>query len=111
MSGFGVIMPIGPGEREIERAADVLDSLFTYESGCAWMVLVGDVPTARRLEERLPCPAGCKHRVFVDPRQQKGHGWSGGMCVGVAAAVRWLGRETGVSFALRLDTDSLVIAP
>jgi hypothetical protein len=111
MPGFGIIMPIGPGEREIERAGDVLDSLFAYEPGCGWVVLIDDVKIARGLEDRFPRPRGCKVQVFVDPRRGKGNGWSGGMCVGVAAGVRWLARETDAPFALRLDTDSLVIAP
>jgi hypothetical protein len=109
--GFGVIMPLGPGDRELERAADVLDSLFTYEPGCGWVVLIDDVKVGRGLETRFPCPPGCTYKVFVNPRQGKGHGWSGGMSVGVAAAVRWLARETDAPFALRLDTDSLVVAP
>ena len=111
MPGFGIIMPIGPGERELERAADTLDSLFTYEPGCGWAVLIDDVKNTRGLEDRFPCPPELKTHVFVDPRKGKGHGWSGGMCVGVAAAVRWLARNTDAPFALRLDTDSLVIAP
>lgn len=110
---YGVIMPIGPGEREIERAADVIASLFACENRPTHLVLIDDVAVARNLERLLP-EAQREHSritVFVNPRQGKGIGWSGGMCCGVAVAVRYLAQKNDVDFVLRLDTDSLVIGP
>jgi hypothetical protein len=110
-SSFGVILPIGPNPLELDRAKDLIDSLKTFEEGrCQYLVVIDDTPTDRGLCEKLVAK-GSLTKVFVNPRKGRGIAFSDGMGVGVAVATNWLARETDVDFALRLDTDSLVIAP
>ena len=49
---FAVVMPIGPGDKEVERARDVVESLIAYEPENFILVLVDDVPSGRPLVER-----------------------------------------------------------
>src|SRR5436305_116790 len=53
---FAIALAIGPAEREIERTADLLDSLATYAPGKAWFVMVDDAPQPRPLEKMLTFP-------------------------------------------------------
>jgi len=116
MTQFAVLIPVGPGEQEIQRFRDVLGSLFYYESSCTNVVIIDDTPDSRHLENLVKAIADSHGRapeikVFVNPRKSRGEGWSGGMCASVAQGTQWVSEACNVDFMLRLDTDSLVIAP
>ena len=89
----------------------MLRSLFAHEPHLAWLVLVDDSPTRRRLETMIEVPATCRVTVLRHPRQGIGDGYLGGLCVSVLHGFQWLSMNTTVRFALKIDADSLVVAP
>lgn len=116
MTKFAVLIPVGPGPQELQRFQDALESLFYFEASCSHVVLIDDVPHSRQLDGFVKQIAAFHGRspeikVFVNPRKSRGEGWSGGMCVGVALGTRWISEISGIDFLLRIDADSLVIAP
>ena len=108
---FVAIMPVGPAPEELVRCEDSLRSLYHYEPH-ARMILIDDTEHGRQLSDRLQGIAGGSGSLYVlvNPRQSKGHGWSDGLSAGVIEGIR-LGHSLQPRFAVRLDTDSLVIAP
>ena len=111
MVKFAAILPVGPGQPEVDRAADTLNSLWAYEPTLGWVVLVDDARQDRQLGQRFDPPPGCRVTSIINPRRGKGVGWSGGLCAATLAALKWVHQHTDASFVLKLDTDALVIAP
>ncbi len=109
--GFGVLLAVGPGDREISRTADFLDSLFFHEPVVSTIVLVDDGGCDRRLDDRFERPRGCSLISLVNPRARVGIGWGGALCTSVILGLRRLHENTEDSFVLKVDTDSLIIAP
>jgi hypothetical protein len=107
---FAVYMEIGPGSREAARAADVLDSVAAYSPSLRWVVLVDDDTASRDLAAICRVPAACELTVLRNPRHGAGDGRFGGMCVATLAGLE-AAQRTAAAFVLKLDTDSLVIAP
>jgi hypothetical protein len=107
---FAVYLPVGPGEREAACACDALESVAAHSDGLAWCVLVDDAPAPRDLA--AACGA-LRDRVTVlrNPREGGGRGWSGGLCVADLVALQFVHDHTTADFVLKLDSDSLVIAP
>ena len=112
---FDVLLPLGPGETEVERARDLVAALSHYEPG-PWRLTVvdDDQGNDRGLAETLgDVPGGCevvsvthKHdfaqrRWFVDG---DGRFICGTTMTGLAAIAADVGR-----FVLKLDSDALVI--
>jgi hypothetical protein len=108
---FAVLMVLADRDREIERAADVLESLFTYEPGVRWVILVDDAIKDRNLATKFAVPATCKVVSLMNPGKGRGNGWRGRLTVGVMLGLKWAAENTDARFLLKLDTDSLVIAP
>ena len=110
-----VLIPIGPGAREAERTADLLDALWSHEPTIAEVVLVDDAPgVAARMRDLLAGvspPADCRVTVVPNPRNGRGSGLWGGLCAGVLAGLRFIQSDTDAAFAVKLDTDALVIGP
>jgi hypothetical protein len=110
-----VLIPIGPGPREVERTADLLDALWSHEPTITEVVLVDDAPglpaRIRNLLAAVGPPAGCRVTVVPNPRNGRGSGLWGGLCVGVLAGLRFIQSDTDAAFAVKLDTDALVIGP
>ena len=111
MIKFAVILPVGPGQQELDRTADLLNSLWAYEPHTHWLILVDDSKQDRQLTQRFNIPSSCKSISIINPRQGKGIGHTGGLCTALLTALYWIQKNTDVSFALKLDTDALVIAP
>src|SRR5215211_5135514 len=111
MVNFAVLLPVGPGEDEVARAADTLESVWAHEPHISWGVLIDDSVDARQLEKKLSCPSTCRMASIMNPRQGKGIGHRGGLCTGILAALSWIHRHTDATFTFKLDTDALVIAP
>lgn len=105
----GVVVPVGPGAEEQERLRGLLRSLFDHEPDTGNVVLVDDGPPDRLLA--VEAPAGCALTVLANPRAGKGVPTLGGRCCATLAGLRHVALATEVRFALRLDTDALVIAP
>lgn len=109
---FGAVIPLGPSEYEIERTQDLLDSLFHYEPEVSAVVLIDDGGTDRKLAEKFRVPPGVGIVSVFNDRRGRGIGATSGLAAGMLLALRRLRAECGeISFAVKLDTDALVIAP
>ena len=106
-----VYMPIGPGDAEIRRAVDVLDSATAYGRALKWVVLVDDGEAGRSLKGRLAASGPWELVVLRNPRNGVGDGRAGWMCVSTLAALSYVRANTDARCVLKLDTDSLVIGP
>ncbi len=101
---FSVVIPIGPDERELDRLDDLLDSLRAHTPhGEARVVLIDDCKRPR------PLHALCEGAVVVRTAL-----WARGapdresaMKAGMIEALKHADGE----FAVKLDTDALVIGP
>lgn len=111
MINFAVFLAVGPGQKEIDRTADLLDSLWAYEPYTPWFVFVDDSVQDRQLTKYFRFPDTCKAISIVNPRQGKGIGHTGGLNTATLSALQWISKHTDTSFTLKLDTDALVIAP
>ena len=106
---FAVILPVGPSAEEIVRARDLLDSLQAFEAGNYTLVLVDDQVGGRNLDREVVGNAGIPCVVITNPRRGRGDGWSSGASAGILAALRTVVELLDHEFAIKLDTDSLVI--
>jgi len=108
---FAVYIPLGPGELEIDRISDLLDSLFCYEPTVTQIVIVSDNDDAGSIcfhAGRRACP------ITILPHPRKGNklNRAGGLCTANLIALNELGRTlNAIRFVVKLDTDSLIIAP
>ena len=84
-----VLMAVGPGTREIERADDVIDSIVSHEPSIGPILLVDDTPTERELLEELSGP-GRPVAVIPNPRRRTGPGLWGGLAAGILHGYGWL---------------------
>lgn len=108
MSHFAAYIPIGPGEAEVARAIDLVDSLCTYEPSIRWIVVVDDSPTCRRLEQHLRRPSTCELVVLPHPRQSENRDLRGGLCTATLIALSYM-KDLDIDFVIKLDTDALII--
>lgn len=111
MATFSVLLPVGPNPLESDRVADLLDSLLTYEPDVASVIIIDDSYGNFQTPPKFESLLGNRLHVVVNPRQKRGNGWAGGLVVGVMAGLAHALTLPPVDFLLRLDTDSLVIAP
>ena len=108
---FLVLFAVAPGEQERNRATDLLDALFHYEPHVTRVVIVDDgadlEPVLATLAPRF------RDRVVIvkNPRAGRGVGWRDGLTVGLFEAFATILPLADEKFVLKLDTDSLVVAP
>jgi hypothetical protein len=104
---------VGPQPLEVQRLADLAESIGAYETGPGWFVVVDDAPVCRNLEHFIQLPPGikvvCLHHLREGPPVLFRHG--GGLCSQVMLALKWVQENTNARFVLKLDTDSLIINP
>ncbi|MBW0001620.1 MAG: hypothetical protein JO015_21195 [Verrucomicrobia bacterium] len=110
MPTFGVILMIGPGEAELARARDTVASLYHYESDF-YLLLVDDDRGGRDLLELVPRERRGAAGAIKNPRMGKADGWCQGSTAGILAALAILKAMPDLQFVLKIDPDSLVIAP
>jgi hypothetical protein len=109
---FAVILLVGPGELEIERARDTVESLVAYEGSNFTLFLVDDSPSGRNLAESIaPQLRRASVGVLKNPRNGEGCGWGSGAAVGVLGALQEASKAGPFRFFLKIDTDTLVIGP
>ncbi len=112
MSRFAVLGAVGPGDKELARVEDLLDSLAFHEPQPSLVVLVDDEVPVRNLSTHFHPPPNGKLVSIPNPRKGRGSGWAGGLCSGILAGLQWLYQnEPNIDFVLKADTDTLVIAP
>jgi hypothetical protein len=105
-------MPVGPRDRDVERARDAVESLLAYEPEVGTIVLVDDGPEARDLvAEVVPEYARARALSAHNPRDGRGEAIYGGTCAATATGLRVLHEEGNAPMVLRMDNDALVIAP
>ncbi|HTU84571.1 MAG TPA: hypothetical protein VMF57_03295 [Solirubrobacteraceae bacterium] len=107
---FAVLVPVGPGQQEVDRLRDTLDSLRAFEdSDEVNLLLVDDNDVPRDLASAAGDWASCE--VLRTPLWRDGtpdpySAMVAGTIEGMRAAAR---REP--EFLLKLDTDALIIGP
>ncbi len=104
---FGVIIPVGPGDREIARLHHLLAELAEHEDirGVV-LVIADDDPTPRQIHVDWP-----NVEVFRTQARQRGGVLDayGAMVATTLDGLR-ICRERGVDMAVKLDTDAAVIS-
>lgn len=110
---YAIIVAVGPDPIELPRLIDLAASIAYHEPGAATLVVVDDAPTPRNLAAKVARPgildAIDVHHVRTSPtRKYKG---GKGICSAIMMGVQKVQERLSVKFALKLDTDSLVIAP
>lgn len=108
---FAVIVPVGPKAIDVTRATLLLGSLFRWEPELAWCVLIDDSAKDRNLAKLDSMPQSCRAVSLLNPRRGRGYGHTGGLFVGIAAALSCIHDNTDAAFTLKIDTDALAIAP
>jgi hypothetical protein len=101
---YTVVIPIGPATEEIERARDLLRALRVHAAGAApKVVLVDDAAHERGLKSLWPGATVVRTSVWgtKPPDPLTAH---------TAGTIEAMKHAEG-AFALKLDTDALVIAP
>lgn len=111
MAEFAIFIPVGPTEEEVQRTADLLDSLFTYEPQVSTVIFVDDVLESRDLATKFKFPSSCNVVSILNPRRGLGLGYLGGGCVASIAAYGYINAHLNVDFTLKCDTDALIIGP
>ena len=120
---FAVLIPVGPGGREVERLRDALDSLRAFErTDETHLILVDDSYVPRDLASEAKHWASCEvirtglwargepglpHRIARRPGHP--HPYSA-MVAGTIDGLR-AAAECEPEFVLKLDTDALLIGP
>lgn len=104
---LGVVIPVGPGDRELARLDALVAELRRHErpSDVA-LVIVDDAPTARAIAPAWP-------QVAVLRTALREHGRPDPFSAHVAGTLEALAhvRDAGHEFALKLDTDAALIRP
>lgn len=110
---FAVAVAVGPGTREVERVQDLAASLTAYERGPGWFVMVDDSPEPRELFRVVRVPNGWTPIGIPHPRHDRATTFKVGKGIisAVLAAMKWIQANTNAQYVLKVDTDSLVIAP
>jgi hypothetical protein len=105
---FGVIIPVGPGDREIARLHELLAELAAHEGRQdAFLAIADDDRTPRSINVDWPLV-----EVFRTKTRERGGVLDayGAMVASTLEGLR-ICRERGVDMVLKLDTDAAVIGP
>lgn len=114
MSGYAVAVAVGPQEAEVERLRDLVEAIAAHEpTEPATVVMIDDAPAPRSLETAIAFPPHLTPLPLHHPRHGKVvHYRKGkGICSAILLALQATAQRTDADFVLKLDTDSLVIAP
>jgi hypothetical protein len=105
---FGVIIPVGPGDREIARLHHLLAELAAHEDEeDVFLVVADDGRMSRRIDVDWPRV----HFFRTEARQRGGVLDAYGAMVASTLEGLRICREHGVDMVLKLDTDAAVIRP
>jgi len=111
---FACAIAVGPDPKEIDRTADLIDSLGAFESGPWTLVMVDDAAEDRRLATQFKIPDDCQAVSVPHPRRDHSIQYTRGkgICAAILEALSWIARSAAdARFVLKLDTDALVIGP
>lgn len=108
MTEFAALIFVGPGELDAKRLRRLLESLLHYEPTLQTAVIIDD-NSGQSFCDIVPSEMINRTVILPNPRRGRGYWWQGGLCVGLAEGLRWIGENRIVDFVVRLDTDALVI--
>jgi hypothetical protein len=111
MLDFAIVLPVGPGHKELDRVADLMDSIRCYEPQTPTLLFIDDALEDRQLAQKFRLPRHCTAVSIPNPRRGRGVGDRGGLCVANMVALAWLCEHANVKFAVKMDSDALVIGP
>ena len=111
MRTFAAYLAVGPGSSEAARAIDLIESLFHYESSVAHLVVVADGAEDLSALYSVVTNSSCELSILPHPRANSPLNKYGGLCASNLIALDYIRRYSSVDFVLKLDTDSLIIAP
>ena len=101
---FSIVVPVGPDQGELAGLEDTLASVRAHSGGHhPHVVLIDDSPSPRALERYWPGADVVRTPVWE-------HGTPDPLTAMVTGTICGMSRARG-TFALKLDTDALVIAP
>lgn len=106
MNSPAVIIFVGPGPEQLQGLSDVLDGLSIYEPETTRVLAVCDGPDAT--VDGLSIPSGIQLETVFHPRFGRGNPLFGASCVGTLAALAHV-IDWQPAFAIRIDTDALII--
>jgi hypothetical protein len=107
---IAVIVLVGPGEIEVERLRDLVDGFAAWEPRVGWCVLVDDDLADRRLAEQVSLP-GCTIVALRNPRRRSDERRLRPLGPGTLTGLAYVHDRTDAEFALKIDTDAIVIGP
>ena len=111
LKGFAVLVLVGPSPADLQGLQDLIESLLCYEAKMHWLVIIDDSQIDRGLASGVVTPSYCTTISIHNPREGRGNPRLGGQCSGVLAGLSWLFEHATPAFVLKLDTDTLIIAP
>jgi hypothetical protein len=111
MINFAIVIPTGPGSKEMDRVADLVDSIRHYEPETPLLLFIDDSQAGRQLHKQFARSNRTKAVSISNPRCGRGIGDRGGLCVANLVALSWLCEHTDVKFAIKMDSDALAIQP
>jgi hypothetical protein len=107
-SGFAVIVPIGPGETELRRFKELMESLWTYEPKANLCVAIDGSAESRELPLSQSW-LGCRFFTLHAPFGDQGEPLMGRLSASILLALRMVHQAGAFEFVVRLDTDALII--
>lgn len=111
MPAHAIIVPVGPNETELPRVLDLLDSIALCEPSLGHVLLIDDAETSRKLESIAGLPAHVRLSAVHLQRPFRRKYRHALVPAAVILGLQWVQRRTDCDFVVKLDTDSLVIAP
>lgn len=100
---FGVVIPVGPGERDLRRLSALVHEMGRHEPrDDLRLIVVDDAPEARQIQVDWPS-------VTVLRTELREHGRPDILSAHVAGTLAGLEACRGLEFAVKLDTDAAVI--
>lgn len=106
-----VAIPLAPGQADIERTSEILESIKVYESLVTDVILLDDGPEDRKLEGRFTPPPGVKIHSLRPKRGSNADGKRGGLCHNIIQMFAYALRQTQADMVLRMDTDAAIVGP
>jgi hypothetical protein len=114
---YAILVAVGPDLQELDRVADLIDSVRAFESSPCHFVMVDDSEPERKLESHFSfpknwTPISVRHPRRRFPKLAAAARRGKGICAAILEGLCTIAREAPEArFTLKMDTDALVIAP
>jgi hypothetical protein len=106
-----VVIPLGPGDKDIVRTADILDAIRIHEPLVTDVILMDDDDTRTDLPQRFPSTPARRIHVLRPTHDPKSEPLYGGLTRSIFEMFAHALRHTTSPYILRFDTDAHIIAP